>query len=46
MLPDEAVIMADPSVAAVARPVDVIVAAMPSLLQLTELLRFCVVPLL
>jgi hypothetical protein len=39
MLPDEAVTIADPNVAAVARPVDVMVAATPSLLQLTELLR-------
>jgi hypothetical protein len=43
---DEAVMVADPRAEAVANPVAVMVTAPPLLLQVTELVRSCVVPLL
>lgn len=44
MLPDVAMTWAEPSWTAVARPVGVTEAAAPSLVHVTELVRFCVLP--
>ena len=44
MVPEVAMTFEDPNWAAVPRPLDMIVADAPSLLHVTELVRFCVLP--